>query len=122
MSEEKEKAGASKAPANTKVETPQKSERELKLEKELETAKKVIESQGNAIKTLEVEKKAGNHKVKTINGVHYRFLGKGNLIINQTPMPAEDVFNNDDLCIDLIKKGSGLFVEFKEQSKKGGKK
>lgn len=120
MSDNKKKAeGAESAPALTpEQEIAQLKEQLAAKDAALESSKGIIAEQAQALATKEIEA-ASKHPVVMINKKHYKFLGKGTIIIDNKPYEAKEVMADAALLGKLLDKKSGLLKEI--TLKKGGK-
>lgn len=115
-------AGASSAAAETDkisaLETALKAEQEKtsKLQKELEASMKIIAKQAEDLEAKEIQE-SSKHPIVMVDKTPYKFLGKGNLIVDGKNIQAEDLMKDQDAIKKLIKAGSGLLVEFKKAKK-----
>lgn len=84
----------------------------------LDTSKKLIQEQAEALATKEVQA-ASKNPVVMVDKTHYAFLGKGNIIIDGKSTPAKEVMESKEALAYLLKIGSGLMKKI--TAKKGGK-
>lgn len=73
----------------------------------LESSKKIIGEQAEALATKEIQV-GSKHPVVMVDKTHYAFLGKGNIIIDGKSFTAKEVMESKEMVAGLIKIGSGL--------------
>lgn len=119
MSEKEKEAAGAKTPAAKSAEKApvQKTDAEVKLEKELAVARELIAKQSTEMERLTTQV-GSKHTIVNVGGKSYKSLAKGSVIIDGKSVDAAELVKDSDTVKKLIESGSGLFIEVK---KKGGK-